>query len=408
MTAKNEPLNTGLISLLLSIGIAIVLVSTDIYAPSLPEMVRQFAATEADLQWTFSVNSFGYCLASPFVGPLSDAIGRRRIILISAVLFILASIGCGIAPDLDTFNLYRVLQGAGSAAIPITSIAVLSDILKGREFGSMMAYVGIVITLSFALGPLIGGFVAEHYGWRVLFHGCAAAGVLIGLAFFFKLPETLKQKSAISFRSILKTYTAMILHRRFMLYGLITSFMLAGFFAYITSSSYLYINEFGLTRPEFGVLTSIGMVANAMAHLVVGRLTLKFGERKILRGGIALVIIAAMTMTIMTFVDVRSPYILLIPVVIYNMALGFTFPPAMSMAIELFPHNSGSASAFLGTFRMILLGSASALGGYFYNGQLSSISSLMVLFAGMVVTCFLWVSAINAQLEGRPSFKNRS
>lgn len=406
----NPPLSPSLLRMipwLLSCGIAFVLVSTDIYAPSLPAMVEQFMATEADLQWTFAINSFGYCLASPFVGPLSDALGRRKIILVSVLTFIFSSFGCATAPDLDTFNLYRLLQGAGSAAIPIISIAVLSDVLKGREFGAMMAYVGIVITLSFALGPLIGGFVGEYYGWRVLFYGCSGAGVLISIMFFLFLPETLKKRSQLRIKSVIDIYKQMITRKQFMLYGMLTSFMLTGFFAYITSSSYLYINEFGLSRPEFGVLTSIGMIANAAAHLVVGRLTLKYGERKLLRCGIGLVVTAAVIMAVMTFIDVKSPYTLLWPVVLYNLALGFTFPPAMSMAISQFPENSGSASAFLGTFRMILLGAGSWLSGYFYNGTLASISSLLILFAGLVVASFLWVSAINAQLEGRMGFKAR-
>ena len=389
---------------LIALGVAIVLVSTDIYAPSLPEMVRYFGAREIDLQWTLSVNSFGYCLASPFVGPIADALGRRKVIILSLFVFFSASIGCGTAQTLDILNFWRFVQGAGSAAIPIVSIAILADILKGRAFGAMMAYMGIVITLSFALGPLIGGVVAEMYNWRVLFHGCGVAGLIMALLYLVLLPETLKTKTKLSIPYVLKTYQSMFKDRRFLLYGMITSFMLTGFFAYITSSSYLYINEFGLSRPQFGVLTSIGMVANALAHLVVGRLTLKYGERKILRVGIGLVITAVIIMATMTFVDVRSPYVLLLPVTIYNLALGFTFPPAMTMALGRFPDNSGAASAFLGTFRMILLGSRSYLGGVFYNGQLSSISSLMILFAGLVVACFLTVSALNAKAEGKKGF----
>ena len=384
---------------LLSAGIAIVLVSTDIYAPSLPSMVEHFVATEADLQWTFSINSYGYCFVSPLVGPLADAIGRRTVLLVSFLCFIGASIGCAMAPTLDLFYFWRFVQGAGSAAIPIVSIAVLSDVLKGREFASMMAYVGIVITLSFAIGPLIGGVVAEYYGWRILFYGCSAAGVLIFVLYFLCLPETLVVKTKFNLKKSINTYRKMFCNQRFMLYGMITSFMLTGFFAYITSSSYLYINEFGLTRSEFGILTSIGMVANAGAHLVVGKLTLTYGERLILRCGIAFVTTAAVIMACMTMVNVTSPYILLVPVVIYNLALGFTFPPAMTLALSQFPENTGAASAFLGTFRMILLGTGSYLGGYFYNGELSSLSSLMILFTGLVVACFLTVSTINARLD---------
>lgn len=386
---------------LLALGISIVLVSTDIYVPSMPAMMIEFGATELDLQWTLSLNSFGYCIASPFVGPISDAIGRKNVLIVSVLFFILASIACGMAPNLIYFDVARFLQGASSAALPIVSLAAIADIMKGRKFAAMMAYIGIVITLSFALGPLIGGVVAEHYGWRVLFYGCAGGGVFIAFSYWLLLPETLKKIEKISPKKIIKTYGAMFKDPLFLLYGMIGSFMLTGFFAYITSSSYLYINEFGLSRPEFGVITSLGMVSNAMAHLVVGRLMATFGERKVLRVGIALVVTSTVIMAWMTFIDVKSAYTLLIPVLIYNLALGFTFPPALALAIGQFQHAAGTASAFLGTFRMVLLGFGSYLGGHNYDGTLVSISSLMIFFASMVVVSYLWVSAIRAKEDQR-------
>tara|TARA_R110002095_G_scaffold214590_1_gene206987 strand:- start:962 stop:2182 length:1221 start_codon:yes stop_codon:yes gene_type:complete len=379
---------------LLAFGISVVLMSTDIYAPSLPAMVSEFSASEADLQWTLSVNSFGYFLASPFVGPLSDGYGRKPVMLLSLLCFIVASLGCAIAPTLFAFDVWRFVQGMFSAAIPIVCIAVLADMLQGRRFATMMAYMGIVITLSFAIGPIIGGFIGEYYGWRHLFYGVALAGLLIFVLYYFLLPETLKEKAPFSFGGMYRTYKSMFKDPIFLLYGMITSLMLAGFFAYITSSSYLYIDQFGLSKIQFGVVTGIGMVTNAFAHLVVGRLIASFGARKVLRAGISFVTTSALTMAWMTFLDVKSAYILLAPVLLYNMALGFTFPPTSSIALERFRHATGAASAFLAAFRMIFLGLGSYFAGKAYDGTLASISSLMILFASLTVVSYLWVSVL--------------
>ena len=384
---------------LISIGIAIILMSTDIYAPSLPAMVNEFSASEADLQWTLSVNSFGYCLASPLVGPLSDSYGRKPIILTSLLLFAAASLGCAMAPTLFAFDCWRFVQGAFSAAIPIVTLAILADILQGRRFASMMAYMGIVITLSFAIGPIIGGFVGEYYGWRVLFYGVMVAALGIFILYHFLLPETLKSKTRFSLGGIAKTYGSMFKDPIFLFYGMITAFMLAGFFAYITSSSYLYIDQFGLSKIQFGLVTGIGMVTNAAAHLVVGQLTERFGARKILRIGISFLATSAVTMAWMTFINVDSAYTLLVPILLYNLALGFTFPPTSAMAFERFRHATGAASAFLGSFRMIFLGTGSYIAGTAYNGTLASISGLLILFASLTVICYLWVSILRKKEE---------
>ncbi len=408
MTHDQSLSHPAFIPWLLAFGIAIILMSTDIYAPSLPAMVNEFAATEADLQWTLSVNSFGYCLSSLLVGPLSDSYGRKPVIMTSLLLFAVASLGCALAPTLYLFDVWRFVQGMCSAAIPIVSLAVLADMLEGRRFASMMAYMGIVITLSFAIGPIIGGFVGEYYGWRVLFYGVALAGLLLFTIYKFVLPETLKEKSSFSLKKMAQTYGSMFKDPIFMLYGMITAFMLAGFFAYITSSSYLYINEFGLSKIQFGIVTGIGMVTNAAAHLVVGQLTAKYGARKILRVGISFIASAAMTMAWMTFLDVQSASILLGPVLLYNLALGFTFPPTSSMAFERFRNATGTASALLATFRMVFLGSGSYIAGKAYDGTLVSISSLMILFASLTVVCYLWVSVLRKREEAFIALPKRS
>lgn len=399
ITTDVQPSFPTYIPWLLALGISVVLMSTDIYAPSLPEMVWEFAASEADLQWTLSINSFGYCVASPFVGPLSDSYGRKPIMLVSLLCFVVASLGCAVAPTLFSFDIWRFAQGMFSAAIPIVCIAVLADMLQGRRFGTMMAYMGIVITLSFAIGPIIGGFIGEYYGWRYLFYGVAGAGLMIFALYYFLLPETLKEKTPFSLKGMYYTYKSMIKDPIFLLYGMITSLMLAGFFAYITSSSYLYIDQFGLSKIQFGVVTGIGMVTNAFAHLVVGRLIANFGAKKVLRAGISFITTSAITMAWMTFLDVKSAYILLAPVLLYNMALGFTFPPTSSIALERFRHATGAASAFLAAFRMIFLGSGSYFAGKAYDGTLASISSLMILFASLTVVSYLWVSILSHKEE---------
>ena len=383
---------------ILSFGMATVLMSADIYAPCLPGMVQEFNTYEANLQWTLSINAIGYCIASPFVGPLADTYGRKRVISVTILFYIFASIGCGLASTITALQNWRFAQGLFAAALPIASSAMIADVFSGRKFGSIMAYMGILITASFALAPMIGGWAGEHYSWRVLFFGLASAAAIFLILFQF-FAETVKQKIPFSPKNIIKTYGSMFQDKIFLLLGLMTAFSLAGFFAYITASSYLYIDQFGLSQSEFGFVTALGMATNAFAHLIVGNLIARFGNYKVLRVGIFLVSTSALLMSLMTFYDIRSPYMLLAPVLFYNASLGFVFPPSSTIALERYPHCTGAASAFLGTIRMAFLGAGALVAGLTYNGKLASISSLLIMFAGLVVIAFIWVSLFIKQYD---------
>jgi DHA1 family bicyclomycin/chloramphenicol resistance-like MFS transporter len=376
---------------LLSLAIAIVLMSTDIYAPCLPAMVQAFTACEADLQLTVSLNSIGYCVMSLLAGPISDAHGRRRIILLSLLGFMIATLGCATAPNLTILILWRLLQGFAGAAVPIVGVAVLADVLKGARFASMMAYMGIVITLSFAVAPIIGGYIGAHLGWRATFYFIASVASCIGLLIYVCVPETLAHKTKFSPQKMFVTYKTMLNDRIFILCGLASGLILGGFVSYIVSSSYLYIGEWGLHQVSFGLLTGIGMTTNALAHLVVGRLIAKFGPLNVIKAGAVFISLGSATMAVMTVLDVRTPTLLLIPVLLYNISIGFTLPPTFTIAFERFWHATGSASSLLASLRMLIMAVCIYASGQLYNKALVSISSIFIACGFLTFGCAAWI-----------------
>lgn len=377
---------------LLAFGIAVILMSTDMYAPAMPAMRLEFHASEADILRTITINSLGYCAVSLFLGPLSDAIGRRSILVWSVLGFTICCFGCVSTTSLDVLYVMRFLQGLFGSALPIAGIAMLADRYHGRKLGSLMAYIGIVITLSFAVAPIIGGFISDSYGWRTIFLILGILSAIVFVLFYFRLPETVKQKTAFNGRFMLEDYKLMLSDRPFILLGLVTAFSLAGFFAYVTSSSYLYIEQFHVSSQLFGILTGIGMTTNALSHMVVGRLVSSIGNYRVLKLGMAFQGTAAVLMGLLTSFGVTDVFVLLVPVMFFNASLGFTFPPATTIALERFPKAAGTAASLMGTTRMGMIAFSAWLSGVFYDGTLISISSIMILFACLVIICFLWVS----------------
>lgn len=381
--------NAALIPWLMALGTSVILISTDIYAPMMPAMRAAFGASEAQIIWTITINSIGYCCISLFVGPLSDAIGRRLMCLVSLIAFATFSVSAGFSTSLNFFNWMRFGQGMVGSMLPILSLAVLSDCYSGRRLSSLMAYVGIAITLSFAIAPVIGGFIGEHYGWRAIFYFLGAASALSCATFFIWMPETIKAKKVFNSTEIIKTYKVMLSDRQFLLLGGITSFSLAGIFSYISSSSYLYIEQFKVSPQLFGLITGLTAAVNAISHTAVGRLVLRLGNFKTLALGISIQVTGVLLLVTMMLMCVYNIYALSIPLMMCSASLGFIFPTATSISLERYTGATGAASAMLGTLRMGMLAFGAWVAGKAYDGTLSSVVSVSALFYALVFICFL-------------------
>jgi len=389
--------NVQCIPWLVALGISVVLMSMNIFTSSLPTMLVELSTSESELQWTLSIHSLGCCLASLLVGPLSDHYGRKIITLLSLVLFSVSSLGCAISPTLFALDCWRLIQGVSTAAIPIVGLAILSDLFHGRRFAAIFAYIGVVVALSFLVTHLVGGYVGEHYGWRVLFYAMFVSGVILLFLYKTFLPETMN--NPLSIRCAANNYKKMFKDHIFLLYCVMVSAMLAGFYAYIGASSYLYIEQFALSKVEFGMITSFGMVANVLAYLIVGSLTKWAGPRKILLIGIYILAAASTALGWLTFLGTGSAYVLLFPMLLYNLAIGFIFPSANSIAFERFRNMAGSTSAFLTSFRMLFIAIGSYISGYVYNGTLFSITIVIISCSIVTIISFFIVAL---KLKGPP------
>lgn len=191
-----------LTSFVLILAIVVVEVATDIYIPTLSYLTQFFHTTEEAVNSSLSASLLGFSLAGPIFGPLSDAYGRKKLILLGLLIFSLASIACSYASSVESLIFWRFVQGLGSAGPAVLGWAILKDLYDGREAAHAMTNVGMAMTLSPAIAPLLGGYIASHFDWGWIFVVVGFAGgfaLLLSLKFYPK-PYSMKIASLSQFK----------------------------------------------------------------------------------------------------------------------------------------------------------------------------------------------------------------
>lgn len=232
----------------------------DTYLPALPTLTRELETTSAAVQLTLTGTLIGLALGQLVLGPLSDALGRRRPLLAGTALHVLASLLVLVAPSLAVLGALRVLQGVGTAAGAVIAIAIVRDLYDGRAAATMLSRLFLVLGVAPVLAPTIGGELLRITSWRGIFALLAVYGVLMIVVGARMLPETLpperRQNSGV--RGTLAGYRGLFGDRAYVGLVLVAGLTMAGLFSYVSGSSFVYQGEFGLDEQQFGLLFGAG------------------------------------------------------------------------------------------------------------------------------------------------------
>ncbi|MDC9582483.1 multidrug effflux MFS transporter [Xenorhabdus sp. PR6a] len=366
---------------------AIGALSTDMYLPLFPSMSHALITTQAGIQLSLTSFMAGLAIGQLIIGPWSDVIGRRNLLLGGMVLLTVASMACAFSSNIEMLIISRFFQGAGGASGIVLTRAIVSDLSFGNKsayyFNLMLAIQGAAPIVA----PLIGG-MAAHFPWQVIFVFMAVISLILTLLTFIYVPESLPGKSASggSKGSLVKPFLKLFKNRVYMGYTLVFSATFGALFAYISASPFIYQSMFKFTPGFFSILFAI----NAGIMLFSSILSAKWVERV---GAKTLVIIGVITTFILVclllVVNYLSIYQLELTTAIF-MLLMFTmalvFGNAASLALTAVPDIRGAGSAVLGALQF---GSASLTA--FLTGLGKSVSLFpvsMVLIGCGIITLF--------------------
>jgi MFS transporter, DHA1 family, multidrug resistance protein len=358
---------TALLALLTAVGP----MSVDLYLPSLPQIGRVFDASVPQVQLTLSGYLFCFAIGQIVYGPISDHVGRKPVLLTALSLYVAVCLGCVFAASIEMLIALRGLQALGVAAAPVLARAMVRDLYHGVRAGRELARMGSITALAPVVAPSLGGILQAAFGWQASFLAMAALGLAAIVLVTRLLPETIKQPAQhpISLSSIAGGYGLFIRHRSYRIYLAIVATSYGGLFAWISGSSFVLQDLYGLSPLLFGLVFAAATLGYGAGTLLAARLVMRIGiDRTIVCGGFALAG-GGFAMVAAAAISATSPFALALPMALYLCGLGLAMPQAMAGALMPFPDRAGAASSLLGFLQQVVGSSAGILVGQMLGGS---------------------------------------
>ena len=322
--------------------------SIDTIFPAFPQMGAQLGADKLAMQQTISVYLLAYALTSVLHGPLSDAIGRRKVILGGLVVFTLASVGCALSMDLGTLLAFRALQGLSAGVGLIVGRAVIRDVLHGDDAQRLMSQVSMIFGIAPAIAPIIGGWILGWSAWPVIFWFLVAFSVALLLATWMFLPETHPPAARLPLkaRPLLRDYFAIFVNPRFQRLAAAATFNFGALFLYIASAPAFVLDHLHLDQRSFAWFF-VPMIGGMMlGAFVSGRIAGKVAGETQVRIGFAFCGFAvAANLVYNLVVDVPTVPWAVLPMMVNSFGIALVFPILTLAILDMYPRQRGSASS---------------------------------------------------------------
>ena len=342
--------------------------ATDMYIPALPAIARDLGTTPGAVQLSLTAFLVAFAVGQLLVGPVSDGIGRRPMLVVGTALFALASVGCALAPDVVTLVVARVAQGLAGAAGAVAGRAMVSDVTSGTRMAKVFGTLAAINAIGPVVAPLAGGAVLAIGTWRLMFVVLAVLGAVFFVAVVLRFRETLppERRGGVGFAANGRRIRELLAIPRFRAYVLSGVLSTVGFFAYIATSSFVFQSEYGFSEGLYTLVFATNASIMIITTLLFGRLVGRVTEDALLTLGLVVGTLGATAVVVSAILDL-GPVPVWCALAVVTAAWGFVLPAAMTRTQHVGSAHPGTAAALQGglTFGIGGLGTplAGALGG---------------------------------------------
>ncbi|MCK9687806.1 multidrug effflux MFS transporter [Scleromatobacter humisilvae] len=377
------------LALVLGLLSAIGPFAIDMYLPALPAIGRALHADVHQVQLSLMTFFLAFALSQLLYGPASDMFGRKTPLYVGIVLFIAGSVGCAFSPSIGWLIAFRFVQGLGGGAPNVITLAVVRDLHTGAEAARLMSLLMLVFSVSPILAPVMGSVVIDAGGWPAIFAVVGTLGVL-GLALArFALEETrpAAERAASGFASTGRAFATLLRDPHFLGLAGVVSLGVASFFIYLSNSSFVLINHYGLTPRQYGLAFSVNAASFIGASQLAGRLGHRYGLKRVVSVSVAGFALTMCAGSALNLAGIDHLATLIVMLMIGFGFLGLVIPSTTVMALEHHGAIAGAASALMGTMEMVGGAIFMALMGLVVDGtarpMLAGVAGAAVLTWGM-------------------------
>jgi DHA1 family bicyclomycin/chloramphenicol resistance-like MFS transporter len=364
-------------------------ISAQLLIPALAELEQGFAAKPGSSLAALSIFVAAFGLGQLIVGPLSDRLGRRPVLIAGLLVYLVATGWMLLAGDITEFTAARALQGLGACSALVLARAVVRDVWKA-EAGPTLALTVIGMLTSIALAPMLGGQLTQHWGWQAPVLAAFSVGSIALLAVLFLYKESNAQLDPRAGRllGLAGDYWDLLQGRSLRTFALTLAFTYGAMFAVIAGSSAAYIKLLGQSAAEYGLTFGAivsGLIAGA---LFTQKKILQLGSQRIVAIGVALVATGAALTVLVHALFGLSVLGLSLPQVLVTIGGGMVLPASVAGAVMPNAHRAGLAAGFMGFAQMAGATLAGVLLGLLQDGTSWPMVLLHGLFASAAFAAF--------------------
>ena len=355
MKPSSHPTHSNLLVYVLASLAALAPFAIDTYLPAFHVMGAQLGASDVQIQQSLTFYLLPYALMTLWHGAISDSIGRITTIKWGLGVFVLASIGCAFAPNIETLWFFRALQGISGGAGNVVARAMVRDLFEGAQAQRVMATVQMLFGIAPAIAPIIGGVLLGIY-WQAIFIFLAFYSALSLFAAIRYLPETVpvEKRMPLSAKQVIKDYKVIFGDKEFNYVVLALSANFAGFFLYVLASPVFLVKQLGFTQHQFGYMfipTVCGMI---LGSFLAKRAAGGYARQKVVK-------VAYLWMAAMVILNVLVCYILptrplynILPIALFNIGMALAMPILSLVALDRHPKIRGTAASGQAFIQMML------------------------------------------------------
>ncbi len=363
----------------------------DAYLPAFPAIGREFGAAPLAVQQTLSAYLVAYAVMMLWHGALSDALGRRPVVLAGLLIYAFATLGCAVSGNIESLWLFRILQGISAGTGLVVARAIVRDRFQGPDAQRLMSQMTLVFGIAPAVAPVLGGAMLNLFGWRAIFW--MLLGLVAGLFAWAaaSLPETLPRaaRQPLHPRALWHNYRSVLLRVDFALLALILALNFAGFFIYIAGAPGFLIDLLGVTTWGFAWLF-VPMIGGIMLGAVLsGRFAGRRSPQQTIRAGFALVFAGVALNLAVCWTLPPGVVWNVFPVFVFCIGTSLVMPSATLLLLDLFPTMRGMASSLQGFVHFSL---SAIVAGTIAPFLVRSLQALSLGMLGTAVASFaLWL-----------------